>query len=55
MLKGLSSPPDEVRIEDIQPFVQAAMEISDAAELIARKIRSKFLNANFNFRVAKHE
>lgn len=55
VLSSKDFPPDEVRIEDIQPFVQAAMEISDAAELIARKIRSKFLNANFNFRVAKHE
>lgn len=55
VLSSKDFPPDEVRIEEIQPAVQAAMEISDAAELIARKIRSKYLNANFNFRVDKHE
>jgi hypothetical protein len=55
VLSSKDFPFDEVKIEEIQPIVQAAMEISDAAELVGRKIRSKYLNANFNFRVAKHE
>ncbi len=55
VLSSKDFPPDEVNMEEIQPVIQTAMEISDAAELVGRKIRSRYLNANFNFRVAKHE
>ena len=55
VLSSKDFPPDPVHIEDIRPAVQTAMEISDASELVAQKVRSKYLNANFNFRVAKHE
>mmetsp|Transcript_11615 Transcript_11615/g.23306 ORF Transcript_11615/g.23306 Transcript_11615/m.23306 type:complete len:405 (+) Transcript_11615:63-1277(+) len=48
-------PEDEVDVEIFEPFVQAAMEVSDASELVGKKIRAKYHKVNFNFRVHKYE
>ena len=48
-------PVDEVSFEE---HVKTGMELSDAAELMAQKVRSKFHKVNFNFAIShfeKHE
>lgn len=48
-------PQDDVEVSAFEPFVQAAMEVADAAELVQLKVKAKFHKVNFNFRVGKYE
>jgi len=55
ILSSKDFPHDPVDYHEYDTFVQVAMETSDAAELIAEKVRAKFHKVNFNFKVAHFE
>mmetsp|Transcript_26304 Transcript_26304/g.60925 ORF Transcript_26304/g.60925 Transcript_26304/m.60925 type:complete len:357 (+) Transcript_26304:298-1368(+) len=55
VLASRDFPEDRVSVEVYEPLVQIAMETADAAELIGKKVISKYRNVNFHFRVSKIE
>lgn len=51
VLASKDFPKDPVEVDQWEPTIQASMETSDAAELVAQKVRARFHKVNFNFRV----